>query len=454
MAIRLASFRVYGLFGIYDNKIELNVEERVTAVIGPNGRGKTVCLRMIEAFYKMRHRYFSSIEFDTCIFSFVDGSTVEVRRERSQDTLFPEVHQSNDRGQGSILYRINRPGWEPISWQPGKGSLREIKFFKKYLPFLSKMTGDKWLDERSGRVVDTDHLLEYYGEYLPVGAKNSKDIAFEEALKDIIEDVDCHLVETQRLLTFSDESSPEFRYGGRIGAEPELVVEQKAERLRELLFRQLEVYASLSQRLDRSFPRRVIGVRRKRKWSFEDVVTRFANLERQRRELQQYGLIDTEFEAMTFPHEIDEEVVKLLSVYVDDTEEKLNVFADLKLKISIFIDILNSRFVDKYVKVDRDSGFKVFSSHLDREIDLKKLSSGEQHQLVLVFELIFEIQKDSLILIDEPELSLHVVWQKKFISDLLSIIKINEFDVIIATHSPQLIGRWSRFAVQLGSVEG
>lgn len=67
------------------------------------------------------------------------------------------------------------------------------------------------------------------------------------------------------------------------------------------------------------------------------------------------------------------------------------------------------------------------------------LSSGEQHEVVLLYELLFKVSEKSLVLIDEPEISLHIVWQKEFLKDLLEIIKIRNFDVLIATHSPSII---------------
>ena len=71
------------------------------------------------------------------------------------------------------------------------------------------------------------------------------------------------------------------------------------------------------------------------------------------------------------------------------------------------------------------------------------MSSGEQHQLVLFYELLFRIKEKSLILIDEPEISLHLGWQKKLLRDLLKIAKIVQVDFIIATHSPLIINdRW------------
>ena len=70
---------------------------------------------------------------------------------------------------------------------------------------------------------------------------------------------------------------------------------------------------------------------------------------------------------------------------------------------------------------------------------LTQLSSGEQHEVVLLFELIFKAKDNVLVLIDEPELSLHIAWQKTFLSDLQKIIKLQNISVILATHSPQII---------------
>lgn len=72
------------------------------------------------------------------------------------------------------------------------------------------------------------------------------------------------------------------------------------------------------------------------------------------------------------------------------------------------------------------------------------LSSGEQHLIVLIGKLVFNTNKGSLVLIDEPEISFHPEWQEKFLSILEEIRQLNGFTVLVATHSPILIGdRWS-----------
>ena len=45
-------------------------------------------------------------------------------------------------------------------------------------------------------------------------------------------------------------------------------------------------------------------------------------------------------------------------------------------------------------------------------------------------------------MIDEPEISLHISWQKKFIPEMKRIMTINQMKAIIATHSPSLIGKY------------
>ena|ERR1700677_1495067 len=80
------------------------------------------------------------------------------------------------------------------------------------------------------------------------------------------------------------------------------------------------------------------------------------------------------------------------------------------------------------------------------------LSSGEQHQLYLFADLIFDSQKADIILIDEPEISLHVSWQESFIDDLLSVPGIENSQIMIATHSPSVIGTRMLDAFDLGQM--
>ena len=112
-------------------------------------------------------------------------------------------------------------------------------------------------------------------------------------------------------------------------------------------------------------------------------------------------------------------------------------------KLELFSNILNERrFTFKSIHINRDKGF-YFKTAKGKELKLSQLSSGEQHEVILLYELIFKTRAGILVLIDEPEISLHITWQKEFLDDLLKIIKMQNFQVLIATHSPSIInGRW------------
>ena len=69
------------------------------------------------------------------------------------------------------------------------------------------------------------------------------------------------------------------------------------------------------------------------------------------------------------------------------------------------------------------------------------MSSGEQNEIILLYNLIFEVPDKSILLVDEPENSLHVAWQKKIVSDFGKIAKLKDLQLIVATHSPSIVSQ-------------
>jgi hypothetical protein len=73
-------------------------------------------------------------------------------------------------------------------------------------------------------------------------------------------------------------------------------------------------------------------------------------------------------------------------------------------------------------------------------VDLTKASSGQQQLLCSFFGLVAALEDEALILIDEPELSLHPQWQMSFIKHLENALEgVHGCHVIIATHSPLIV---------------
>src|SRR5215212_1499274 len=77
---RLSLFEVYGLFGEFNYKIPVKLEQRITAIIAPNGSGKTICLRLINALFTRKWSLFSGIEFERVEYHFTSGEKLTIAK--------------------------------------------------------------------------------------------------------------------------------------------------------------------------------------------------------------------------------------------------------------------------------------------------------------------------------------------------------------------------------------
>lgn len=74
------------------------------------------------------------------------------------------------------------------------------------------------------------------------------------------------------------------------------------------------------------------------------------------------------------------------------------------------------------------------------KIDFRNLSSGQQAILNILIGISSVINDNSLICIDEPEISLHPEWQEEIIEKLqIAFKEITGCHFLIATHSPQVV---------------
>lgn len=447
--IRLLDFEIVNLFDEFTYKIPLRQAEHVTAIIAPNGTGKTLCLRMIHGLFARRWSLFSDSAYDRAIYRFSNSSTVTIRKSKQRNA---QDEAAGSESPFEITVRPPAPA-EAVTWKPKPADNRRVPTPERYLPFLTRVSGTRWRHDDTGEILPFSDIIETFGEHLPETYRRDVYGKIPPALERIIQSIDCRLIETQRLLILQDQRLPAYIYAGNSGrsSKSTLAIARKAETLKEIVQKEIGSYATLSQSLDRSFPRRAIQ-RASQIFPPEDLRRQLTDIDEKRQELTEAGILDREAdEPVELPAgDLSAEIGGVMSVYAEDTRRKLESLSGILSKIKLFKRLIDQRFITKDVRISRQNGINVtFHGH---PVPLEKLSSGEQHQLVLFFELLFEIRQNSLILIDEPELSLHVAWQKKFIGDLMEIITLNRFDVILATHSPQLIGRWNHLVVELGDV--
>jgi predicted ATPase len=73
-------------------------------------------------------------------------------------------------------------------------------------------------------------------------------------------------------------------------------------------------------------------------------------------------------------------------------------------------------------------------------VDFDQLSTGEQNRALIFAKVLCAAEEGCVILVDEPEISLHLHWQMEFHSSLSKLLtNIRRCHVIVATHSPTLI---------------
>ncbi len=388
------------------------------------------------------------VEFDELVYKFSDGRSVFVEKVSIIDEGDDLIR--DDKLKNGLRVRvIDENGEECVDWNPKTVNAKRKSSIDRYLPFLTRVGASKWHHDHTGETYDYNEIVEAYRDHLPESIRSGLWGDIPEPLLEITDRVDCRLIETQRLLVIKEDHEERY-YRHNKDKRSTLAIMEKAQSLRTIISNEINSYAAFSQSLDRTFPRRVI--QDSIQGEAEDLTAKLAELDQKRNNLMKAGILDTEVDVqVALPTgSIDQALARVLQTYAVDTQRKLETLDPLLARIDLFKDLIGQRFTTKNVLVDREHGFHVQNSK--GEISLDKLSSGEQHQLVLFFELLFEIKENSLILIDEPELSLHVAWQKKFIGDLLNIITLNSFDVILATHSPQLISHWEDLVVELGDV--
>lgn len=103
-------------------------------------------------------------------------------------------------------------------------------------------------------------------------------------------------------------------------------------------------------------------------------------------------------------------------------------------KMKVLQELLDKYLMNKNVEVT-PMGILINSKEDNRKIPLNSLSSGEKKLLIIFLHCLFN--EDVPILIDEPEISLSIIWQENIFPDLLE--KTNIKQIIVATHSPSII---------------
>ncbi|WP_176520519.1 AAA family ATPase [Bacillus cereus] len=126
--------------------------------------------------------------------------------------------------------------------------------------------------------------------------------------------------------------------------------------------------------------------------------------------------------------------------------EKMELRKSLARKpIEIFLSTMKEFIGDsedgKEIIINQFGRIEFITKYSNKPISIQYLSSGEKQLVTFFANLIFSVKSSTsgIFVVDEPEISLHLSWQKKFVEKTLEINK--NIQLIFATHSPEIIGR-------------
>ena len=424
----LKRVKIDRLFDQYDYDLprESDGFSKVAILYGDNGSGKTTILtllfHLLSAAAKRGHRYaVSGVPFKLVQIDLHDGTRVTASREDS-----PEP--------GPFLMSCERPGEKPIQVRFDPASEAQIlppESEQKYLAFLSDLglslnllSADRDILSDDWRAPDPE---EEWMEVRIHPRHPARGRALQQLRHLSLERAISHAnswisrVAVQGTNVGSDSANEIYeRIVNRIADSP-LVTTSAETGYADVLAQTLKELAARSEKYSK----------------FQLIPA-----------LRVSSLIKPLVESQDQTRSI---IARVLEPYIDGTKARLDALDDVQRATAAFVRNFNDFFADKEISFNIADGVQ-FTSKNGIPLEPGQLSSGEQQLLRLFCQTIVSRDRASIFIIDEPELSLNVKWQRKLIGSLLELVEGSEMQFVFATHSLELLAQHRHSVVNLSAL--
>lgn len=414
--MKICGLSVAGLFGLYDYSISFkDSEDNFTIITSPNGYGKTTILRIINSLDVKRLYYLYLLKFISIEVSFDDGSLLSLH----------EINSNNNGETNSDIAKNRRLGLS-MRWSIEENEICRFEYKQDEMYKAKDYAARQMLMRSAYRkdvITEEDFTHGELGEAL--NSRIAKIQGQEQFLLQLAT-LQINFIEANRIY------SENINLNTQKQNKPPII--HIIEELRNKLSNATNGFLNKVQQLDSEFIE-ILLKEDVEKIDREKYESKAAYLTEKITELANYGLARRQ----TIPSYNDSKS-NILSAYIKLMEEKYSYYdGDILPSIKIFNEKLNQkRFTNKNIIVSVQHGLRIESANGDI-LDADMLSSGEQNELVILYDLIFKTPIGSILLIDEPENSLHVAWLNTFVEDVLAIIKQRKLQVIVASHSPTIV---------------
>jgi len=419
--MKITAIRITGLFGLYNYYIPFNSESYVNLITSPNGYGKTTILTIINNLTKGYLFYFYNLPFAEIIIELTEDNQIIITKTEAST----ESSESSD-------FRQNKETNINFSWKSSTSYIsfdindKRIKSALRALRRSLNLTSDDINNLHSAEL--RDKIL--YSE------------EFYNTLSNPLTDYQEFQLKSHSLTT---TFIPANRiYGGQLvdpDDDAEITwyketlspIKVVSRELRQELKKIRMNYLVQAQKLDSEFLTTLLSSTTV--FTEEEYKHKVSYLNSKVESLLKYNLINR---LKFLEYSDNDNDARILSTHINEVERKLSIYDDFLKKIELFSTLIENKvFANKKFTLSPAYGIRCISDN-DAIIDLDCLSSGEQNQLILLYDFIFRVQDNSILLLDEPENSLHVTWQRLFINDIQLIAEKKNLQTIIATHSSRI----------------
>lgn len=443
----IKSIKVDALFGRFDYHIPISLPLGMTPglliITAPNGYGKSTILRLLNDvahgdYANVARTNFKrfAIEGDASITLVVETiSRAEKERISGASAQAPAGLRFSliDEESGVPL----QDPWEleiRARFEPDEedriASRYPMSMIEREFPFLRRIGPAEWRDVRSGTILSRPEIV----RLMEARGSHTRGLTEDDPnwLADFRTKLKVLYISANRLRAEVDAR----------GARPYRsanMVEVWADRVREQIRDVIRRYAERGRALERTFPSRIISAMRgKAVGAQEEVAALVEKVRSKEARYQALGLVGAGQTVEIEENLSDLGALVVLKTYLEDISSKFEALDSAAERLDIFQETINSMLLFKRVRLSADAGFEIVSED-GGDIPPGSLSSGEQHLVVLLGELVFGPNEGTTILLDEPEISFHPEWQERFPKVLTRIIEINDCSIVMATHSPTLI---------------
>lgn len=423
------------LFGFYDynfleGSLEKQLSEDMLILYGDNGSGKTSILKAIFFLLSTNHNQghkseLANIKFKKISVYFTDGLSVHAIRSKADVGSFQMLIENNGIEIGVMDLRARMADSEYLVYFKQEDAIEQgyyeiLEGLEKAIPQVYYLSDSRRLFSFSD-----DEILD------EIQKRNAQKQTMRE-LAAAANKIDFLEVTLGRLTGWIKEQNLEGSKKGEYDTN--------------------EIYKEIIKQINSS---NLFKEKEVLDGQLEALTEKLLEAGKKSEDYSKFGLLNTfgseEIYNLTLNTSPEKQVILLsvLEPFINSLEARISALKDVFESLNTLINNLNDYyFKNKKISFHIDEGFSIKYLNGD-ELNPKLLSSGEKQLLLLLCNVLLNKDDSRIFIIDEPEISLNIKWQRNILDTLKSLDFKKNTQFIIASHSMEVLSTHRNNVIKL-----